>query len=71
MKDSPKYVPGTDRTELELAELLRKAEAGEFPPTALRVFMEDGTYDDMVFGGTEEERAKALAGLRALVARRN
>jgi len=47
-----------------LEELQRKNEAGELECTALRVFRKDGTYEDIVLGGTDEERAAALADLR-------
>jgi hypothetical protein len=32
---------------------------------AHRVFNSDGTFEDVVFGGTEEQRKAALAKLRA------
>lgn len=47
-----------------LRELVRLEEAGELECTAMRVFHKDGTWQDIVLGGTEEEQAKALAELR-------
>ena len=48
----------------KLKELTRQAEAGELECTALRLFLKDGTFKDVAFGGTEEEQKAALAELR-------
>jgi hypothetical protein len=48
----------------KLRELTRQAEAGELECTALRLFLKDGTYEDVALGGTDEEQKAALAELR-------
>lgn len=55
---------GPMETVEKLRELIRQAEAGELKCTALRLLQKDGTFQDVVFGGTEEEQQAALADLR-------
>jgi hypothetical protein len=44
-----------------LRELLHEAQFGSLNCMVLRVFRSDGSWEDLVLGGTEEERAKAQA----------
>jgi len=48
----------------KLRELTARAEAGERECTALRLILKDGTFQDVAFGGTEEEQQAALRELR-------
>lgn len=50
-----------------LQELIAQAEASgqEIKCVALRVTKDDGSFDDVVFGGTEEEREAALVELQS------
>ncbi|KWT82050.1 MULTISPECIES: hypothetical protein [unclassified Variovorax] len=50
-----------------LEKLLVAAKAGELDDVVMahRVFKSDGTFEDIVFGGTEEQREPALAKLSA------
>lgn len=48
----------------KLRELTAKAEAGNLECTALRLSLKDGTFEDVAFGGTDEEQQAALAELR-------
>lgn len=52
----------------EMKAMLEQAEQGNLDRLAMRVYLADGTYEDIVAGGTEEERAKALAELQAIPA---
>jgi hypothetical protein len=56
---------GPQSTVAELLELRRQFEAGEISCAAFRVYRADGTWEDVVLGGTAEERAEALAQLHA------
>jgi hypothetical protein len=48
-----------------IEDLIRNFENGEVTSAALRVFNADGTWEDISLGDTEEERAAALAALKA------
>ena len=49
--------PITDKDEMTktLEELAKKFESGEVTCCALRLYMPDGTYQDMTIGGVNEE----------------
>jgi len=57
-------VVGKDDTVAMMKKLLAMAERDEIQCGAMRVFKADGTFEDIAFGGTEEERDEALAKLR-------
>lgn len=67
MEDEPKlvHVSGDDMAA-ELEELLRRAKAGEPITGVMRVFNSDGTWQDVVFGESEEEKAALLVEFQAL-----
>jgi len=51
-----------------LEQLIDKFERGQVPSAALRVYSNDGNYEDVVLGGeSEEERAAMLAKLQQQV----
>ncbi|MDQ0570568.1 hypothetical protein QFZ42_002402 [Variovorax paradoxus] len=54
-------VLGKDAAVALLRELLHEAEFGSLNCIALRVFHSDGSWEDLVLGGTKEEQAKAQA----------
>ncbi len=56
-------VMGKEDTVAALEDLKIRYERGEFTCVALRVFLADGTWEDMALGGTEEEQEAALADL--------
>lgn len=58
-------VMGKDATLQMLEKLKAQAESGELICVALRLFKPDGTYEDVAIGGTEQERAEALAKMRS------
>ena len=62
---------GNKDTVAGLQDLIAQVERGEVHCVALRLFNADGTWEDMVIGGTEEEQAQALADLRAAKDRAN
>lgn len=47
-----------------LEELRTRVERGEISCIALRVYRADGSWEDVVIGGTEQEQGEALASLR-------
>ena len=51
---------GKEDVVAELKMLLEKAKRGEVSCVAMRKFKPDGTFEDVVLGGTEEDRAKTL-----------
>lgn len=61
------YLEGEDMTR-KLEELMRLARGGKLACTALRIFHQDGTWEDIVIGGDENARIQALADLRAAYA---
>jgi hypothetical protein len=57
---------GREETLAMLARLRRMTESGELTSAiALRLYMADGSIQDVTVGGTAEEQAEALARLRA------
>jgi hypothetical protein len=72
-KHHPKYQVVTDKEDIiaVLKDLLAKFERGELECAALRVFREDGTWEDVMIGGSEEQRARMLADLQASKTRAN
>ncbi|CAN7782758.1 hypothetical protein LJR175_008242 [Variovorax sp. LjRoot175] len=58
---------GQEAVVEHLEKLLAAAKAGELDDVVMahRVFKSDGTFEDIVFGGTDEQRQAALAKLRA------
>jgi hypothetical protein len=70
----PQYRVVTDQEEVSsvFKNLKELAERGELPCVAMRVYNVDGTWEDIVLGGgSEEERANALASLQAAKRRAN
>ena len=66
--DHDEFIHVTDQDEIEarLRELLDLQEWGELGCVALRVCRPDGTIEEIVLNAkTDEERAQALAELRA------
>jgi len=55
---------GAEEVISRLEELIRLAEAGQVQCYAARLFLRDGTWKDVVIGGTEQEQAEALAALK-------
>lgn len=47
-----------------LEELKARVEKGEISCIALRLYRTDGSWEDVAIGGTDEEKAEALASLR-------
>jgi hypothetical protein len=66
-EDRPKFgaAMGQDDTVAMLTKLQERFERGEIQCAALRLFRPDGTWEDIVLGGTPEEQAAALADLQA------
>ena len=66
-EDRPHYGATMDQAEMVaiLEDLKAKMERGEIRCAALRLFLPDGTWEDVAVGGTEQEQAEALAALRA------
>jgi hypothetical protein len=62
---------GKDETLKVLRELQERFERGEIHCAAVRLFKADGTWEDVVVGGNEDERAEALANLQSVHARAN
>lgn len=58
--------PITDSEEMieTFDELAKRFESGEIKCCALRLYMPDGTYQDVTIGGTEEDKQVALAELK-------
>lgn len=54
---------GREATLAALKALAENARRPDFCCTALRIYNCDGTWEDIVLGGTESERAQALAEL--------
>jgi hypothetical protein len=54
---------GKDEVVERLTDLIGKFERGEISCAALRVYNADGTWEDLVVGDDEQERAQALADL--------
>jgi hypothetical protein len=56
----------TDPDEMvaELKRLIAGFESGEISTAALRVFHADGTWEDIVLGGDEQDQAAILNKLR-------
>jgi cupin superfamily acireductone dioxygenase involved in methionine salvage len=69
----PTYQIVTEKDDLVavLNDLQNRFKSGEQICVALRVFTVDGTWEDIVLGGTDEEQAQALANLRAAKSRAN
>lgn len=62
---SPLILLEQENLAQELRRLADLAESGEVVCVALRLFMADGTSEDIVVGGvSEEQRAEALARLQ-------
>ncbi len=57
---------GKEESLRALQELQERFERGEVHCAALRLFKADGTWEDVVLGGTEDERAAALADLQTM-----
>ena len=47
-----------------IKDMQARLESGEVNCAVMRVQYKDGTYEDLAFGGTQEERDKLLAKLR-------
>lgn len=63
---APRLAIATDKDDViaRLKELMGKFERGEISCAALRVYNADGTWEDLVVGGDDDEqRAAALADL--------
>lgn len=56
---------GKEEMIAKITEMMDRVQRGEISCVALRLFKPDGTWEDIAVGGTEEEKAKALADLRA------
>jgi hypothetical protein len=56
---------GREEMLAAMEKLLTQAKNGEVGAIAARVYKADGTWEDVVAGDTEEERADALGALRA------
>jgi len=69
----PRYdaVMGKDDSLRALQDLQERFERGEVRCAALRLFKADGTWEDVVLGGDEEEQAEALADLQRMHSRAN
>lgn len=69
----PRYdaVMGKDESVRALRELQERFERGEVKCAALRLFKPDGTWEDVVIGGDEDEQAEALADLQRMHKRAN
>lgn len=65
-EDRQVIVWGQDETVAAIEDLQRKVASGEVQSGALRLFKKDGTYEDIAFGTTDEERAEALAALKRM-----
>ena len=61
-------VVGKEDTVAAIKMLMAKFESGEIACAALRVFKNDGTWDDLAIGGTDEEKAEVLAAMKAAYA---
>ncbi|VTU37125.1 hypothetical protein [Variovorax sp. PBL-E5] len=57
------YFEGKELVE-HLERMLELAKAGAVNCVAYRIFKDDGTWEDVAAGGTEEQRAAMLAKLR-------
>lgn len=64
-------VMGKEDTAAAIDDLRQRFERGELTCVALRVYLKDGTWEDIVLGGDEDEQAEALANLRAAKDRAN
>lgn len=62
---------GTEDTLAALTELQAKFASGEIQCAALRLFRPDGTWEDIVLGGDERQRAEALQDLQRMHQRAN
>lgn len=62
---------GKEEVAARLEELRAKAKRGELSCLAIRLFRPDGSFEDVVLGGTEEERAKALDDFKIIYAQAN
>jgi hypothetical protein len=64
----PRYdaVMGKNESVRALRELQDRFERGEVRCAALRLFKPDGTWEDVVIGGDEDEQAEALADLQRM-----
>lgn len=68
----PAFVTGKAALIEAIKEMQRQFESGELSCAALRVCHADGTWEDIVLGGDDDdERAQALAALREMYARAN
>lgn len=66
MNDNDKNDDAMDVEELRqmLEDLIEQFEHGDVKSAALRLFLTDGTQEDIVIGDTEVERAQILSSLR-------
>jgi hypothetical protein len=62
---------GTEDNLAALTELQAKFASGEIQCAALRHFRPDGTWEDIVLGGDERQRAEALLDLQRMHQRAN
>jgi hypothetical protein len=71
MDEAGKIVVGKSATVAAIQELLQKARENNLSCIAMRQYKDDGTFEDVVIGGTKKERAKALAVLKKMYASAN
>lgn len=62
---------GKEETIAAIESLTAKLESGEITCAALRLFLADGTWEDVAIGGTADERALALENMRKQYAQVN
>lgn len=67
----PDAVMGKEDTIAAIERLKAQLESGEISCAALRLFLKDGTWQDVAIGGDEEEKAEALEHLRQVYAQSN
>jgi len=62
---------GQAETVASAQDLLDKAKRGDLSCVAMRQFKADGTFEDVVIGGTADERAETLAAFKKMYAQAN
>ena len=59
------FVTGQAALIAALEDLTRKIESGEIAAASLRVFMADGTWEDVALGANDEDREAVMKMLLA------
>ncbi len=60
MNTDPEFVTGRDAMIASIEDLTRKFESGEIAAVSLRLFMADGTWEDVALGETAEDREAVM-----------